>query len=134
MGSLTQPTDGGSPGFAPSRPKKGSLTNQTLSRRMKSYIVPEYELDGISSMNDRATTFFTLASFLIGVAISIWVSRTFCDPKTISAFADFTTVIGAPLIFLVGAVFAGMGIYEMNQAKRGIRRIKAESFDETLKQ
>jgi hypothetical protein len=96
-----------------------------MGRTMNTYPVSESEMELISSFNAQTTVRYSIATFTLGLACSIWVNASFYDDLT--QLAIFATKYAAPFFLLCAAGFAIGG--SMAQYQRGSLwdRIKRES-------
>jgi hypothetical protein len=98
---------------APSGPVPGDIPSgatmqpRYMQRIMNTYPVSEPEMDLISYLNTQATVLYSVATFLFGLASSIWINATFYNDLT--AQAVFATRYAAPFFLLcaVGCAIAG---------------------------
>ena len=96
-----------------------------MGRTMNTYPVSEPEMEFISMLNAQATVRYSAATFIFGIALSIWINATFYEQLT--PLAQLTTRYGAPFFLFISALFAIGG--GMAQYQRGSiwDKIKAES-------
>jgi hypothetical protein len=125
MANLLQ---GGQPTSAPK--KKGVLDVQHQRRRMKTYTVTELELDTMSTIRGGCAFSIAMATWLIGTAIGIWISRAFADPKTLTAEAKVLNGPCASIIFWVGMAFAVFATISYFRAGGMVKTIKRESEED----
>lgn len=84
------------------------VNNLYTQRRIKYYAITESEAVVLASENVNASVYFSLASFLVGIAISIWVNALFYT--TVNASGELARSYVAPVLLLVGVVSLFMGI------------------------
>ncbi len=96
-----------------------------MGRTMNTYPVSEPEMELITSFNAQATVRYSFATFVLGIACSIWVNAIFYNDLT--PMGLFATKYVAPFFLFCAAVFAIAG--SMAQYRRGSLwdRIKLES-------
>ncbi len=93
---------------------------------MNTYPVSESEMDYISSLNAQATVRYSSSTFLLGIAISIWVNAAFYQQLT--PIAELATYYVAPFLALAAALFASGGVWAQHKRKGEWAKIKAESI------
>jgi len=92
---------------------------------MNTYPVSEPEMEQISSLSAQATAFFSIASFLFGIGVSIFVNATFYVELTPEA--KVATKYVAPLLMGLGLISALAGCWAQYKRRSTWARIKAES-------
>jgi hypothetical protein len=102
-----------------------SLTPLYVERRMKIYAVPEFEFDSLATRNTQETTFYSVGSFLLSAALSVWVNAAFYTEITPPAFIMMIFV--APLVTLLSGVFFWLGRQNGKSRQSTWDRIKNES-------
>jgi len=110
---------------APLQISGSSVVPLYVERKMKIYAVPEFEFDSLASRNTQATTFFSVGSFLLSAAISIWINAIFYTDVPPAAVIAKTYV--APLGVLLACVFFGLAWQATKSRKSSWERIKDES-------
>jgi predicted membrane channel-forming protein YqfA (hemolysin III family) len=101
-----------------------SLIPLYVERRMKIYAVPEFEFDSLATRNTQGTTFYSVGSFLLSAALSVWVNAAFYTETTPTAFVMMVFV--APLVTLLAVVFFWLGWHNTKSRQSTWDRIKSE--------
>lgn len=81
-----------------------SVQPKYIHRNMPIYGVSELEIRQLSSFNDTATTYFSLAGATFGYAAAIWTNAAFYD-GVLNPVGKLATVYLAPAMFILGAAF-----------------------------
>lgn len=102
-----------------------TVTPLYVQRQMKVYAIHGHEIDSISMFNATATACFTLAAFIGGAALSIWINRIFYTELTPAGIVASSYV--APGLLLLSAVFVIVGIIAIVKRQSSWRTIKSES-------
>jgi hypothetical protein len=112
------PTTGDFPSGATMRPRY-------MGRTMNTYPVSEPEMEHISLLSAQATTCYSLASLLIGLASSIWINATFY--KELTPEATVATKYVAPLMLVFAVLFVIGAGWAQYRRKSVWDKIKADS-------
>ena len=87
----------------------GSSVDPVYTRReMTFYVLTGNEGATISSLNASVSVYFSLSSFLIGIAFSIYINAIFYDK--VNAAGTVAKSLVAPTIGLIGLAFLLLGI------------------------
>jgi hypothetical protein len=92
---------------------------------MKVYAVPEFEFDSLAVRNTQGTTYYSIASFLLSAALSVWVNAAFYTE--VPAAASVMKTYAAPLVLVVSVLFFFLGWMSGRSRQSTWARIKAES-------
>jgi amino acid permease len=113
-----------------------TVSNLYVQREVKVYGIHESEVDTLSYLNDQATIFFTTASFLGGVAITIWLNWAFAERATLTG--DILTEYIAPLLLIISLVLLYVArsatkrrSSTWEEVKRGSRSTASQNQDAT---
>ncbi len=96
-----------------------------VERKMKVYAITEHELESLSTRNAQTTAFYSIGSFILSAAISVWGNAIFYTE--LPAPALVAKYYGAPLSGLMALVFFGLGLHAARSRKSTWQQIKAES-------
>jgi hypothetical protein len=96
-----------------------------MRRIVDTYPMSESEMLVISTLNDQITVRFATATFLAGLAFSIWVGRAFADK--LNATGALAVDFVAPVLLLAAAGFAIGGLVAKRHKRGEWDRIKRES-------
>jgi hypothetical protein len=106
-------------------PSGATMQPRYMGRIMNTYPVSEPEMEHISLLNAQATTLYSIATFLLGVGISIWVNASFYTQLTPEA--TVATKYVAPFLILFAALCALGGCWSQYKRKGAWEKIKRES-------
>src|SRR5258708_3293459 len=84
-----------------------SLVPLYVERKMKVYALTETEFDSLATRTAQATAFYSVGSFLLSAAISVWVNSAFYTEVPPAAFA--LKLFMAPLVVAVACAAFWLG-------------------------
>jgi hypothetical protein len=102
---------------------------QYMGRLMTTYPVSEPELENIAILNTQVTTRFSVASFLLALALGIWTNAIFATDMTPAGQLASTFV--APLLLLFSLGYAVGGFMSRRSRHSAWERIKSEALPVT---
>jgi hypothetical protein len=103
-----------------------TMRPQYMGRIMTTYPVSEPELENISTLNEQVTIRFSVASFLLALALGIWTHTIFATEMTPAG--QLASVFVAPLLLAFAAGYAIAGIIARRNRKSAWARIKGEAM------
>jgi hypothetical protein len=106
-------------------PSGATMRPRYMGRIMNTYPVSEPEMEHVSSLSAQATIRFSMATFLLGLALSIWINATFYTDLTLEA--KMATKYIAPFLLAFSVVFAIGGGWAQFRRRDAWTKIKAES-------
>ncbi len=105
---------------------QGATIIPTYAQRfMTSYAVTDHELDTLSLANTGAVFCWSVATFLLGVASSIWIGVALVSP--ISETAKLLSAILAPVLAVLAVALIAAAVVLRKYRKTQVDRIKAQS-------
>jgi hypothetical protein len=106
-------------------PSGATMQPRYMGRTMNTYPVSDPEMEQISSLNAQATAMFSIATFLIGIGISVWINAMFY--KELTPEAHIASIFVAPFLVGFGILSAVCGCWTQHKRRGAWARIKAES-------
>jgi hypothetical protein len=118
------------------KPESGCVVAPVYTRRsMTVYVIPSSELKIISHLNTMAMVFFSIGSFVLSSALSIYIDASFSnEAQPVSEFAKTLKDVVAPILLVGTAIFYGLGIWQLITKYSTLRTIKEESVEITAEQ
>ena len=102
-----------------------TMRPQYMGRTMTTYPVSEPEMEQISSLNAQVTVRFSVATFLFGLAASIWTNAMFANELTAAGY--LATYYVAPLLLLFSLGYAIGGVVAWRKRGNAWEKIKTDA-------
>jgi protein-S-isoprenylcysteine O-methyltransferase Ste14 len=96
-----------------------------VERRMKVYAITESEFGSLSTLNAQTTMFSSIASLVLGIAVSIWVNALFYTEMPAPAYV--AKVFVAPILVLIAVAFYYLAWHARKNRTSAWSVIQAES-------
>jgi hypothetical protein len=119
--------DGQKPIISPEGvPTGATISPRYMGRVVNTYPLSESEMSIITTLNDQTTVRFTAASFLAGLAFSIWIAACFTD--SLNPAGELLVKLVAPLLLFFSGCFAIGGLLAKRRKNSEWDRINKESI------
>jgi hypothetical protein len=113
-------------GSQPSATLTGASVNPIYTRRnMTMYALTESEITTISQLNTDVSLHFSIASFLLSMALGVYTNALFYDK--LNSAGSLAQGFAAPLVLLLGMVFAIRGLFGLKRRSDLWSKLKTES-------
>lgn len=106
-------------------PVGATVSSSYLAREVPVYGIQEQEIEMISSLNAQASTYFSLSSAIIALALSPIINAPFVEKMT--DIAKLACYLFSPLCILIAAVFVFLGVSAVKTRDSTWDRIKRQS-------
>ena len=116
--------------ITPAKKFGASVQPKYIHRDVPIYGVSELEIRQISSFNDTATTYFSMAGAMVGYATAIWTNAAFYDGK-LTPVGRLATVYFAPLMCVLGAIFVFLALRARSQRKALLNHLTGQDEGKT---
>jgi hypothetical protein len=113
------------PAFSGGVPAGAIMRPHYMGRMMTTYPISEPELENISTLNAQVTVRFSVASFLLALALGIWTNAIFATELTPAGLLASEFV--APLLSLFAIGYAIAGAMSRRSRTSAWERIKSDA-------